>query len=140
MKEGESFLPFHIRQITDGLTFENELTTEEISKLLNTQTFIVERIIRVLNLSPTKENLSPLSRNIAQKLTRVLTSTIEVRSLVFFKILDDNNDQYVGKYELSRFYENYLNMLQSLDKSLIPLILQMLFKRFHLDIVGLFED
>lgn len=139
LKERESFLPYFIRQATESLASDRELSIEEISKTLNTQTFIIERLICVLNFSSTNENLPPLNRNIIQKLTRVLTSTIDVRCLLFFKMLDENRDEYVSRRELSSFYKKYLNNIESFDKNRIRRFIEILLKKFHLDIVSLYK-
>lgn len=116
------------------------MTIEEISKTLGTQPFIIERIINVLILSSNDESASTLNRNIIQKLTRVFTSTLDVRCLVFFKILDENHDQYVEKEEIAAFYTTYLNTIQSFNKTLIPQFIRIILKRYHLDTVSVFQS
>lgn len=139
LREKESFLPYFIRQATESLSPDEVLSVEEVSKMLNTQTFIVERLICVLNGSSPTEGVPPLNRNVIQKLTRALTSTIDVRCLVFFKMLDKDRDQHVGREEVSSFYETYLNNMESFNKSTIPHVICVILKKFHLDTVSLSE-
>lgn len=137
LKEKESFLPYFIRQATDSLSPDEVLSVEEISKMLNTQNFIIERLICVLSGATCNDSLPPLNRNVIQKLTRVLTSTIDVRCLLFFKMLDKDRDQHVGREEVSSFYETYLNNMESFNKSIIPHVICVIIKKFHLDTVSL---
>lgn len=139
LKEHERCLPYFIRQATESLSLDKVFTVEEISKMLNTQTFIIERLVCVLSQSSTNENLPPINRNVIQKLTRALTSTIDVRCLVFFKMLDTDCDQYVGREEVSYFYERYLNSMESFSKTLIPHVICVILKKFRLDKVSLAE-
>jgi hypothetical protein len=127
-----------VRQATNSVSSEREFSIEEISKKLNTQTFIIERLIFGLNLSSCDENSLPYNKNIAQKLTRVLTSTIDVRTLVFFKMLDENRNQYVGRSEVTHFYTCYLKSITTLNKHVIPQVIEILHKKYHLDTVSLF--
>ena len=140
LNEHICFLPCFSRQATESLPSDKELTIEEISKTLGTQPFIIERIIDVLILSSNDKTAPTLDRNIIQKLTRVFTSTLDVRCLVFFRVLDENRNQYVEREEISAFYTRYLNTIQSFNKSLIPRFIRIILKRYHLDTVSTFES
>lgn len=139
LNEHICYLPDFNRQATESLPSDQELSVEEISEVLKTQPFIIERIINALILSSTDENISKLNRNIIQKLTRVFTSTLDVRCLVFFKMLDENCNQYVEREELSSFYAKYLNSIQCFNKDLIPRFICIILKRYHLDTVSLLQ-
>ena len=139
LDEHTGSLPYFLRQAVENLPSDKEITIDKISKTLDTQAFIIERIIHVLNLISTDENLPTLNRNIIQKMTCAFTSTLDVRCLVFFKILDENCNQYVEREELSSFYTRFLNSVQSFDKNLIPQLIDIILKRYHLDTVSLFE-
>ena len=139
LNEGICFLPYFIRQATESLPSDKELTIAEISKTLGAQPFIIERIINALMLSSTDERLPPLNRNIIQKLTRVFTNTLDVRCLVFFKVLDENRNQYIEREDVSSFYTRYLNSIECFNKNLIPRFIRIILKRYHLETVGLFE-
>ena len=118
---------------------DKELTIEEISKTLGTQAFIIERIINVLIFPSTDGTLPKLDRNIIQKLIRVFTSTSDERCLVFFKMLDENRNQYVEKEEISSFYTSYLNGIESFNRNLIPRFIRIILKRYKLDTVSVFK-
>ena len=94
---------------------DHPVSVEQASKRLNAQPFIVERLANALFPTSTEEKKTSLSALEVQKLTRVLNSTMDVRSLLFFMMLDENHDRYVTRQELSRFYEQYLSDLKTFD-------------------------
>lgn len=105
------------------------MSIEEASKLLNTQPFILERLIHAIYHSNKRE----INKNEIQKLTRVLNGTIDVRALLFFMMLDEDNDQYVSDNELSGFYEKYLKGLKTFDNNRLTEVIPVLLNKFHLD-------
>lgn len=138
LREPEEFLPHHIVHYTVNLSPERQLSIQEISRMLNTCPFLVERLIRALNFSSVNGRSPILNRTIVQKLIRVFNSTIDVRCLILFKILDENNDQYVRRSELSRFYRAYLESVKLFDANQIPCVIGILLKRFGLTTVSLY--
>ncbi|UJR09322.1 hypothetical protein I4U23_013565 [Adineta vaga] len=132
LDEPEESLPTFVRRASDQLTNEN-LSLEEVSKLLNTQPFIIERLVHALYSSTDDdENIKTLSKSEAQRLTRVLNSTMDVRALVFFMMLDEDADGYVTSNELAFFYEKCLQVLKTFDGNRLQEVIQVLLERFHL--------
>jgi hypothetical protein len=114
---------------------DNELSIDNVSKTLNTPAFIIERLLRALH--PSNENNEQpstiLNRVDLQKLTRLLNSTIDVRALLFFMMLDENNDGYITNDELTRFYEMYFIELKTFDHHRLQEIIHVLLGKFHFD-------
>ncbi|CAF3549158.1 unnamed protein product [Rotaria sp. Silwood1] len=133
LNEPEESLPTFIRRASDQLSNE-KLSIEKVSKLLNTQPFIIERLVRILYLSTdNNKDIQTLSKSEVQKLTRILNSTIDVRALVFFLILDEAGDDYVTSNGLTQFYEKYLKYLKTFDENRLQEVIQVLLQKFHLD-------
>jgi len=136
LNEPEESLPTFARRTSDHLGSEN-LALEEVSKLLNTQPFIIERLVNALYSSTDdNEDIKTLSKVEVQKLTRILNSTMDVRALVFFMILDENSDGYVTNNELGCFYEKYLQHLKTFDENRLQEVIQVILRKFHLDQVS----
>lgn len=135
LHEPHDFIPFHIRRYTDHLPPEKYMSVEEISQILNTQPFIVTCLVRALRLSSDNTNGTDLNRTVVQKLIRVFNSTIDVRCLILFKMLDDNNDNYVDKMEVSRFYTSYLETIKYFEPHRIPAVVQVLLRIYQLNTV-----
>ncbi|CAF4024249.1 unnamed protein product [Rotaria magnacalcarata] len=134
LNEPYKFVPSHIRKYTDHLPQEKPMSTEEIAQILNTQPFIVSRLIRALSLAPVNEDGPRLNISVVQKLIRVFNSTIDVRCLLLFKMLDANNDQYVSRSELSSFYTSCLETIKYVETSRVPSVMEILLKRYHLNV------
>ncbi|CAF3796775.1 unnamed protein product, partial [Adineta steineri] len=133
LDEPEESLPTFIRRASDQLT-HNNLSLEEVSKLLNTQPFIIERLVNVLYSSTDDDEvIKTLNKIEVQKLTRILNSTMDVRALVFFMMLDKNSDYYITNNELASFYEKYLQHLKTFDENRLQEVIQVLLQKFHLD-------
>jgi hypothetical protein len=137
LNEPEEALPTFARRDSDKLG-QAKLSIEDVSKLLNTQLFIVERLVQAIYSSPTRtdEDFKALNRAEIQKLTRILNSTIVVRALLFFLILDEHGDQYITTEGVIQFYEKYLTELKTFDKNRLQEVISVLLQKFHLDQVG----
>jgi hypothetical protein len=134
LNEPEVSLPTFTRRTSDQLS-DRKMSIEEVSKLLNTQPFILERLVNAIYKTNTKE----LNKNQIQKLTRVLNGTMDVRSLLFFMMLDEANDGYITTNDLSQFYEKYLKDLKTFDNNRLQDVIQVLLQKFHLDQVKKFK-
>ena len=140
LTDPEMSLPAFTRRVTEDLT-DDQISLEQVSKLLNTQSFIIERIVRAIY--PSKKNdeaIKTLSRIEVQKLTRILNGTMDVRTLIFFLMLNLDDDQYITYDELSQFYGQYLKGLKTFDANRMEEFIQVLSKKFHLDQVKSTND
>ena len=126
-------LPSAARRESDQFGIE-KLSIEEASKLLNTQPFILKRLVKALYQSEKQE----LDATEVQKLTRALTGTLDVRALLFFIILDANSDQYITAVGLTQFYEEYLKGIKTFGKDRATEVIPALLNKFHLDQVERF--
>ncbi|CAM4780398.1 unnamed protein product [Rotaria magnacalcarata] len=136
LNESEKSLPALVRRAGDNLGSE-QLSVEQISKLLKTQEFLIRRLARIFY--PSTENVQHVKTVTipqAQKLTCILNSTMEVRALVFFLILDEAGDEYVTRAGMTEFYEKYFKGLKTLDGDRIQEVVQGLLQKFHLDRVS----
>ncbi|CAF0824051.1 unnamed protein product, partial [Didymodactylos carnosus] len=88
-----------------------EYTIKRVAELLNTCPFIVERLLFAMKYRA----VTTLSIDDLQKITRVLNSTFDTRTLVFFIMLDSNDDKFISGRELQKFYEQYLSEIKSLS-------------------------
>ncbi|CAF5171132.1 unnamed protein product [Rotaria sp. Silwood1] len=87
---------------------KEQLSLKEISKLLNTQPYITEHLVHIFYSSTDADKqIKTISRHQAQKSTRILNSTLNVRALVLFMMLDEYRTDYVTNYGLKQFYEKY---------------------------------
>ncbi|CAF1999614.1 unnamed protein product, partial [Rotaria magnacalcarata] len=133
LNESEKSLPAFVRRAGDNLGSE-QLSVEQISKLLKTQEFLIRRLARIFY--PSTENVQDVKTLTilqAQKLTCILNSTMEVRALVFFMILDEAGDEYVTRAGMTEFYEKYFKGLKTLDGDRIQEVVQGLLQKFHLN-------
>jgi len=128
LNDPEVSLPIFTRRASDQFA-DQKMSIEEASNLLNTQPFILERLINAIYHSNKKE----LDKIDIQKLTRVLNGTMDVRILLFFMMLDANGDGYITDAELSEFYEKYLKGLKKFDNNLLQEVITVLLNKFHLD-------
>lgn len=133
LSDPEISLPVSTRRVTEDLP-DDQTSIEQVSKLLNTQVFIIERIVRAIYPSKRNdESIKTLSKIEVQKLTRILNGTMDVRTLIFFLMLNTDDDQYITYNELSQFYEQYLKGLKTFDASRMEEFIQVLSRKFHLD-------
>ena len=132
LNEPELSLPVSIRRASDHLADER-ISIEQASKLLNTQPFIIERLANSLYSTFAEEKRSSLSKAEVQKLTRALNGPIDVRSLLFFMMLDENNDRFVTQQELSQFYNEYLKALKTFDSQRQQEFVDVLSQKFQLN-------
>ena len=137
LTDPEISLPVYIRRITENLP-DDLLSIEQVSKLLNTQPFIIERLVHALS-SPSEPRVpvKTLQKIEVQKLTRVLNGTVDVRALLFFKMLDAKHDEIITRNGLRQFYEQYLKALKTFDSERLEEFIQVLSTKFHLDEVSL---
>ena len=136
LSDPEISLPVFTRRMTEDSS-DDQMSIEQVSKLLNTQAFIIERIVRAIY--PAKRNdesIKTLSKLEVHKITRILNGTMDVRTLIFFTMLDNNDDECITYNELSQFYEQYLKGLKTFAGSQTDEFIHALSKRFHLDQVG----
>ncbi|CAF3252236.1 unnamed protein product [Rotaria socialis] len=111
LDEPEELFP-RLKNPNSTRSVREKLSIAQVSKLLKTQEFLIRRLARILY--PTAENLQDietLTKIEAQKLTRILNGTIEVRALVFFMILDEAGDDYVIRTGMAEFYVQYFKGL-----------------------------
>ena len=134
LNEPEASLPTYVRRASSNLDGE-EISVKDASKLLNTQPFIIERLMKALYSMSSESNADTetLNRGDIQRLTRVLNSSFDVRALLFFMILDDDGDQYVTKGELTHFYEKYLTDLKTFDNERMQEVISVLLQKFRLE-------
>ena len=133
LNEPEEFLPTFARRASSNIAQE-EISVEDASKLLNTQPFIIERLIQALYSMSTETDvdITKLDRGEIQRLTRILNSTFDVRALLFFMILDENGDHHVTREELAQFYEKYLTHLKTFDNERMQEVIPVLLQKFRL--------
>ena len=134
LNEPEASFPASARQAGTSVAKE-EISVEDASKLLNTQPFIIERLVKAVYSMTTDidADTKTLDRSEIQRLTRVLNSTFEVRALLFFMMLDEDGDQYVTKDELAHFYEEYLTGLKTFDSTRVQEVIPVLLQKFRFD-------
>jgi hypothetical protein len=125
-------LPACMRHIRDHHS-DNPVSIEQAAKLLNAQPFLIERLANALFSTVADEKRTCLSALEAQKLTRVLNGTVDVRSLLLFMMLDENHDGYVTRQELSQFYEQYLKGLKTFDSHRQQAFIDVLSQKFQLN-------
>ncbi|CAF1211376.1 unnamed protein product [Adineta ricciae] len=130
LNDPEAALPAFARRASDN--FDDEISVENASKLLNTQPFIIKRIVNALKFSKDDEDIKVLDKAQVQKLTRVLNGTLDVRAFLFFMMLDENSDGFISDNELSQFYEEYLRNLKTFDNNRSQEVSQVLLQKFHL--------
>ncbi len=123
-----------IESISPSVCGAAAMTLEEVSKNLNTQPFIVERLLYVIVSLTDGSDVSTISQNNVIRLTRTLNSTLSVRALVFFMMLDQDGDNQVSRNELSHFLERYLKNM-SFDSNRLQKADEILLQSFHLDTV-----
>lgn len=133
MDEPEASLPVFTRRVSESFS-ESRLSIEKVSKLLNTPTFIVVRLINALNCKTGKENeTETLSKSQVQTITRALNGTFDVRALIFFKMFDTNHDEFISKDDLEQFYDEYFKTLKTFDPESTKEFIQVLLEKFQLD-------
>jgi len=128
LNDPEVSLPTFTSRTSDCLS-DDKMSIEVASKLLNTQPFILERLVNAIYNSNTNE----LDKIEVKKLTRVLNGTMDVRALLFFMMLDEDSDGYIANNEVTEFYEKYLKNLKTFDNNRLQEVIQALLCKFHLD-------
>ncbi|CAF1434112.1 unnamed protein product [Adineta steineri] len=110
----------------------NIISLENLSKKLNTPHFIVERILNILGFLSLNEDVLSISQYNVIRLTQILNSTTDVRILLFFMILDINNDNHISKIEMNDFFKLYFQNL-SFNTHNLEEAIETFLKRFHFD-------
>jgi hypothetical protein len=110
------------------------LSLEEASKQLNIPPFMIERLLKIIDSLHGNDNVLPMSQNNMILLTRILNSTLDVRALVFFMMLDEDDDNHVTRDELSQFFKLYFKT-GSLSTNRVQEAVQVVLQRFHLETV-----
>ncbi|CAF1361000.1 unnamed protein product [Rotaria magnacalcarata] len=108
------------------------LTIEEISKQVNAQSYMIEKLLHTLKISPQGGNAPALTNNDVQKLNRVLNSTIDVRVLLFFKMICGNDNDDVNAEQLTQFFEEYFNRTSIFNQDKLQEVLRIVRQQFHL--------
>jgi len=128
LNDPEKSLPIYSRSA-------NVMSVNEIAKQLNTPPFIIERLLNVINSLSNGNNSSLMSERNVINLTRVLNSTLEVRILLFFMMLDENSDNLLIKNEMSQWFQLYLQSIK-VDSDILQEAVQTLVKKFFSDEVS----
>jgi hypothetical protein len=110
------------------------MSLEEVSKQLNTQPFIIERLLKVIDSLTVSSDVPSMNQSNVIGLTRALNSSLDVRILVFFMMLDENGNNVVTRNVLSQFLERYFKSMK-FDTSRLQEAVQILLQRFHLKTV-----
>jgi hypothetical protein len=110
------------------------MSLEEASKQLNIPPFMIERLLKIIDSLFSYSNVPPMSQNNMMLLTRILNSTLDVRVLIFFMMLDEDDDNYVTRDELSQFFKLYFKT-GSLSTNRVQEAVPMVLQRFHLETV-----
>lgn len=133
LDEPEESLPAFARRASDHLASDH-LSLTEVSKLLNTQPFIIERLVHALYASADDdEAITMIGKGDVRRLTRILNSTMDVRALLFFMMLDEDGDRYITGNELAFFYEKYFQGLKAFDNERLQEVIHVLLQKFRLD-------
>lgn len=128
LNDPEESLPIYSRST-------NVLSVNEIAKQLNTPPFIIERLLNVINSLSNRSNSSLMSERNVINLTRVLNSTLDVRILLFFMMLDENSDNILMKNEMTQWFQLYLKSIK-VDSDILQEAVQTLVKKFFSDEVS----
>jgi hypothetical protein len=107
----------------------NVMSVNEIAKQLNTPPFIIERLLKVINSLSNRNNSSLMSERNVINLTRVLNSTLDVRILLFFMMLDENSDNLLIKNEMTQWFQLYLKSIR-IDSDILQEAVRTLVERF----------
>lgn len=119
---------------------DDKISIEEVSKLLNTQPFIIERLFAALfpESKGSDSNVTLFKRSEIIKITRILNSTTDVKALLFFMIIDEDGDRFVTNQEFRAFYERYLSDVQAFDNDRRQAVINALFQKFDLHEVKIY--
>ena len=137
VNEPEESLPTFVRRASSQMGDE-EIPLQEVAKLLNTQPFVIERLVHALHASSgsPQDTLKALNKTEIRTLTRILNSTIDVRALLFFMMLDENGNDFITRQGFIDFYEKYLTELKTFDDERLQEVIKVLLQKFHLDQVS----
>ncbi|CAM4795418.1 unnamed protein product [Rotaria magnacalcarata] len=113
-----------------------ELSLEKIAELLKCKLFITQRLARIFfTCTNHDEAIENLNKCQIGKLMHILNGTMEVRALVLFKTISNNNDDddYLTNAKLAEFFQQYFKDLKILDENRRHEAVQILLEKFHLD-------
>lgn len=125
-------LPISSHRNGENASAEKKLTVEDVAKMFNTPVCMIQRIVNALNRFSNSDQFSMLSQVDVQKIIRILNSTLDVRALIFFAILDDQQDDFITREGFREFYETYLKGIKSFNRNRIPEYIEALLQKFHL--------
>jgi hypothetical protein len=108
------------------------MSVKDVAKQLNTPPFIIERLLNVIDSLSSGDGSSLTSQKNVINLTRVLNSTLDVRILLFFMMLDENGDNRMTKNEMGDYLQLYLKSI-SIDPDELQEAVQTLVQRFYSD-------
>lgn len=130
LNDKEESLPVFVRRAS-------AMSLEQLAKQLNTPPFILERLLKVINQGSGSNDESTVNQNSLIKLTRTLNSTLEVRALLFFKVLDEDDDNCVTKEEMEEFLKVYFKSMK-FETGYLQDAVQVLLNNFHFETVSLY--
>ncbi|CAF4434716.1 unnamed protein product, partial [Rotaria magnacalcarata] len=113
-----------------------ELSLEKIAELLKCKLLFTQRLARIFfTCTNHDEAIENLNKYQIGKLMRILNGTMEVRALVLFKTISNNNDDddYLTNAKLAEFFQQYFKDLKILDENRRHEAVQILLEKFHLD-------
>lgn len=114
------------------------MSSEDISRQFYIQPFILQRLLRIIHtFSNHHDKSTDLNENNIICLIRILNSTLDVKVLILFMMINETNDKYVAKDKLKQFMEIYLENI-SFDNDRISNTIQAFLKKFHCEMVRLF--
>jgi hypothetical protein len=125
LNDHEEALPMFSRTCT-------VMSVKDVAKQLNTPPFIIERLLSVIDSLSGGDCSSLTSQKNVINLTRVLNSTLDVRILLFFMMLDENGDNRMTKKEMEDYLQLYLKSI-SIDTDALQDAVQTLVQRFYSD-------
>ena len=89
---------------------ETKFELDELATRLRTQPWILKRVLGTLDIS----NMDVLNKRDVHILTRVLTGSFDARALLFFDMIDIDDDRHITREELMQFFTDYLDGIASL--------------------------
>jgi hypothetical protein len=109
---------------------------DEIASRLHTQLWFIRRVLCCLGIG----NMYFLNQREIHLLTRALTGSFAVRTLLFFDVIDVDGDHRVSREEFIQFFIDYLDGIPSLkifneaeDGERRRTVLRIILTKFHLN-------
>jgi hypothetical protein len=108
----------------------------DLAARLQAQPWFVTRLVTTLGV----DNTDLLTMRDVNTITRVLTGSFDARLLLFFKMIDSDDDRSVTRPELFQFFKDYTDGIFSLTKfdgedseNHQQIFLNSILERFHLN-------